>query len=171
MSSEHRPLMMRANRALGASLVEHNLIGIEVLEAANERLLELTGDENAESVSLLQILIHEKQALTEAQLISYQVEEMGLGLVDLSNYDQPYDLRKRIDIDACSASWSVPFDVEEGLHFIASAYYLSPAARSYWERQLETPILWFVTSVENITDFLRKLKLERENEGATPRPA
>jgi len=163
--------MMRANRALGASLVEHNLIGIEVLESANERLLELTGDENAESVSLLQILINEKQALTEAQLISYQVEEMGLGLVDLSNYDQPYDLRKRIDIDACFASWSVPFDVEEGLHFMASAYYLSPAARSYWERQLETPILWFVTSVENITDFLRKLKLERENEGAAPRPA
>ena len=138
---------------------------------ANERLLELTGDENAESVSLLQILIQEKQALTEAQLISYQVEEMGLGLVDLSNYDQPYDLRKRIDIDACFASWSVPFDVEEGLHFMASAYYLSPAARSYWERQLETPILWFVTSIENITDFLRKLKLERENESAAARPA
>ena len=165
MSSEHRPVMMRANRALGASLVEHNLISIEVLEAANERLLELMGDENAESVSLLQILVHEQQALTEAQLLSYQIEEMGLGMVDLSNYDQPYELRKRIDVGACYATWTVPFDIEEGMHFLASAYYLSPAARSYWERQLDTPILWFVTSSENLNDFLRKLKLERENEG------
>ena len=169
MASEHRPVMMRTNRALGASLVEHNLISIEVLEAANDRLLELMGDEKAEAVSLLQILIHEKQAITEAQLISYQVEEMGLGLVDLSNYDQPYDLRKKIDVHACFATWTVPFDVEEGMHFLASAYYLSPAARSYWERQLETPILWFVTSVENINDFLRKLQLERENEGVAVR--
>jgi hypothetical protein len=157
--------MMRANRALGASLVEHNLITIEVLEAANERLLELMADENAESVSLLQVLVNEKQALTEGQLLSYQNEEMGLGLVDLSNYDQPYELRKRIDIGACYATWTVPFDIEEGMHFLASAYYLSPAARSYWERFLDTPILWFVTSTENINDFLRKLKLERENEG------
>ena len=157
--------MMRANRALGASLVEHNLITIEVLEAANERLLELMADENAESVSLLDILIHEKQALTESQLLSYQVEEMGLGMVDLSNYDQPYELRKRLDIGACFATWTVPFDIEEGMHFLVSAYYLSPAARSYWDRSLETPILWFVTSTENISDFLRKLKLERDNEG------
>ena len=59
----------------------------------------------------------------------------------------------------------MPFDIEEGMHFHASAYYLSPAARSYWERQLSTPILWFVTSSENISDFLRKLQLERDNEG------
>ena len=169
MSSEHRPVMMRANRALGASLVEHNLISIEVLEAANERLLELMADENAESVSLLHVLVHEKQVVTEAQLLSYQVEEMGLGLVDLSNYDQPYELRKRIDVGACYATWTVPFDVEEGMHFLASAYYLSPAARSYWERQLETPILWFVTSTENLNDFLRKLKLERDGDSAPAR--
>lgn len=171
MASDHRPVMMRANRALAASLVEHNLISLEVLESANERLLELMADENAESVSLLHILLNEKQALTEVQLLSYQIEEMGLGMVDLSNYDQPYDLRKRIDIGACYATWTVPFDVEEGMHFLASAYYLSPAARSYWERQLETPILWFVTSAENLDDFLRKLKLERENEGVGLRPS
>ena len=147
--------MMRANRALGASLVEHNLISIEVLESANDRLLELMADENAESVSLLHVLVHEKQVVTEAQLLSYQVEEMGLGLVDLSNYDQPYELRKRIDVGACYATWTVPFDVEEGMHFLASAYYLSPAARSYWGRQLGTPILWFVTSTEDPHNFLR----------------
>lgn len=163
--SDNRPLMMRANRALGSSLVDHNLISIEALDEANERLLELTADENKEDVSLLQILVYEKQALSEEQVLSYQVEEMGLGLIDLSNYDQPYDLRKSLDIGACRATWSVPFDVEEGIHFVATAYYLSPAARSYWERQLETQIIWFVTSMENVGDFLRKLQIERDNEG------
>ncbi|MFT3831354.1 MAG: hypothetical protein QM691_16790 [Opitutaceae bacterium] len=167
--SDHRPLMMRANRALGSSLVDHNLITIEALDAANERLLELTADEKNEKVSLLHILVYEKQSLTEEQLLAYEVEEMGLGMVDLSNYDQPYDLRKKLDTDACTATWTVPFDVEEGTHFIATAYYLSPAVRSFWERQLETPILWFVTSMENINDFLRKLSLERENEGSNVR--
>lgn len=163
--TDHRPLMMRANRALGSSLVDHNLISIEALDAANERLLELTADENNTTASLLQILLYEKQSLTEEQLDSYQVEEMGLGMVDLANYDQPYDLRKKLDEGACQATWTVPFDFEEGVHFLATAYYLSPAARSYWERQLETPILWYITSMENIGDFLRKLQLERQNEG------
>jgi hypothetical protein len=158
--------MMRVNRALGSSLVDHNLITIEALDAANERLLELTADEKNENVSLLHILVYEKQSLTEEQLLTYEVEEMGLGMVDLSGYDQPYDLRKKLDMDACSATWTVPFDVEEGTHFLATAYYLSPAVRSFWERQLETPILWFATSMENIGDFLRKLQIERENEGS-----
>ena len=39
--SEHRTLLMRANRLLGAALVETNLVKIEDLGAANERLLEL----------------------------------------------------------------------------------------------------------------------------------
>ena len=34
MSKEQRPLLMRANRLLGASLVEHNLVKIEDLETA-----------------------------------------------------------------------------------------------------------------------------------------
>ncbi len=157
--------MMRANRALGSSLVEHNLITVEALDAANERLLELNANESNENVSLLHILVYEKQSLTEEQVLSYEVEEMGLGMVDLSNYDQPYDLRKKLELDACRATWTVPLDVEEGMHFLATAYYLSPAVRSYWERQLETPILWFVTSMENIGDFLRKLQIERDNEG------
>lgn len=157
---------MRSNRALGSSLVDHNLISIEALDAANERLLELTADEKNQNVSLLHILVYEQSALTEEQLLAYQVEEMGLGMIDLSCYDQPYDLRKKLDVDECVATWSVPFDVEEGVHFVATAYYLSPAVRSFWERQFDTPVLWFATSMENINDFMRKLTIERESEGS-----
>lgn len=166
MSSEHRPLMMRANRLLGASLVEHNLISVEVLEEANERLLELMSAEDAEAVSLLSILLNEKQALTESHLLQFETEELGLGLIDLSNYEQPDDLRKKTDVGACYATWSVPFDLEDGMYFIASAYYLSPAVRNYWEKQLDATIQWYATSTEVIDEFLRKLKIERENTAA-----
>jgi hypothetical protein len=161
--SEYRPLTMRANRLLGASLVEHNLLSFETLESANERLLELMNAESDEPVSLLSVLTGEMQALSEQQVLQFLVEEMGLGLVDLTHYDQPDDLRKKLDLGACWATWSVPFDREEDLHFVATAFYLSPAVRSYWEKEFDGPIQWFATSSEQISDFLRKLKIEREN--------
>jgi hypothetical protein len=39
MSPENRALLMRANRLLGAALVENNLVKVEDLEKANEKLL------------------------------------------------------------------------------------------------------------------------------------
>lgn len=166
--NEFRPLMMRSNRLLGASLVEHSLIKIETLEQANDRLLELMASADDVPVSLLQVLVVEKKAITEQQILNFLSEEMGLGVVDLTNYDQPDEVRKRIDPDACWATWSVPFDLEEGVHFVASAFYLSPAVRSYWEGELEGPIQWYATTAENISEFLTKLKIDRENiaEGA-----
>ena len=41
------------------------------------------------------------------------------------------EAKKGLDIDACWATWSVPFDQEEDFAFIATAYYLSPAVRTY----------------------------------------
>lgn len=163
--------MMRSNRLLGASLVEHSLISIETLEQANERLLEIMASADDGPVSLLSILVAEKKALTEQQILNFLNEEMGLGIVDLTNYEQLDELRKRIDPAACWATWSVPFDHEEGVNFVASAFYLSPAVRSYWESELSGPIQWYATSTENITDFLRKLQIDRENMAAGAKAA
>jgi len=38
-----KPLIMRANRLLGANLVEQELVSIDDLDEANERLAELIG--------------------------------------------------------------------------------------------------------------------------------
>jgi hypothetical protein len=169
--NEFRPLMMRSNRLLGASLVEHSLIKIEVLEQANERLLELMSSAEDMPVSILQILIVEKKALNEQQILNFLSEEMGLGVVDLANYDQPDEIRKRLELGACWATWTVPFDIEEGVNFVASAFYLSPAVRSYWEAELTGPIQWYATTTENISDFLSKLQLDRENMAAGEKAA
>ena len=43
MTPEYKSLLMRCNRLLGTALVEQNLVKLEDLEKANERLLEVIG--------------------------------------------------------------------------------------------------------------------------------
>ena len=106
LSPEHRSLLMRANRLLGASLVEANLVKIENLEAANERLLELISTGNYRKGSVLSILAYELQVVKEGDVLQYAVDEQGAGLVDLRSYDIPEDLRATTDLGACWATWS-----------------------------------------------------------------
>ncbi len=164
MMTEYRPLLMRANRLLGSALIEHNLVKFEDLEAANERLLEVAASGQVRQSSVLSILVYEKKVLKEEDVLHHVVDDHGVGVVDLRGYDVPDDLRKETDLDACWATWSVPFDREEDFHFVATAYYLSPAVRSYWEKRLGGQIIWQATTMEIIADFLDRVHAER-NEG------
>lgn len=157
MSKEHRPLLMRANRLLGAQLVEHNLVKIEDLETANEKLIEVVANGQPRQSTILGILAYDMKVLKEDEVLHHIVETEGVGLVDLRDYDVPDDSKKNLDLGACWATWSVPFDREEEFTFIATAYYLSPAVRNHWEKLLGTPILWFGTTLEGIADYLEKL--------------
>ena len=168
MASTQRTLLMRANRLLGANLVEANLVKIEDLEKANERLLEIAATDQARQATVLGILVYEMKVLREEDVLQHAVDGEAIGLVDLRHYDIPDDVKKAIDPAVCWATWSVPFDREEDFHFIATAYYLSPAVRTFWEKQLEGPILWFGTTLETIADYLEKLEAERA--AAPPAP-
>lgn len=159
--TEHKPLLMRCNRVLGASLVELNLVKIQDIEQANEKLLELVAKSQFRQCSLLAILAYELKVLREDDLLQHVVEMDGVGLVDLRDYEVPDESRKNLDVGACWATWSVPFDKEEEFFFVATAYYLSAAVRSFWEKQLGGPILWFGTTIENVAEYLEKLQTER----------
>jgi hypothetical protein len=167
MSTEHRQLLMRANRLLGAGLVETNLVKLEDLEKANERLLEIVSTDQPRQSTVLGILAYELKALREEDILQHCVDNEGLGLIDLRGYEVHDDVKKTIDLATCWATWSVPFDHDEDFHFIATAYYLSPAVRSFWEKQFTGPILWFGTTLEVIADYLEKLAAER---AAAPPP-
>ncbi|MEI7552397.1 MAG: hypothetical protein WCL24_08690 [Verrucomicrobiota bacterium] len=161
MLPEQRQLLMRANRLLGAGLVEANLVKIEDLEKANERLLEILGNEQPRESTVLGILAYELKVLREEDLLQYCVDNEGMGLVDLRAYEVHDDVKKAIDLPTCWATWSVPFDHDEDFNFIATAYYLSPAVRSFWEKKFTGPILWFGTTLEVVADYLEKLAIER----------
>lgn len=157
MSPENRSLLMRANRLFGAALVEHNLVKVEDLEKANERLLELIAQNLPRQATVLGVLAYEIKVIREEDVLQHIVETEGLGLVDLRSYDPPDELKKGLDMDACWATWSVPFDQEEDFMFIATAYYLSPAVRSYWEKRYNCPLLWFGTTLECISEHLDRI--------------
>lgn len=161
LSPEHRSLLMRANRLLGASMVEANLVKIDSLEAANERLLELIGSGDYRKGSVLSILAYELQVVKENDVIQHAMDDHGLGLVDLRAYETPDDFRAAIDIGACWATWSYPFDREEDVYFIATAYYMSPAVRTFWEKQFNGPIVWYATTLEMLSDSFEKLEASR----------
>lgn len=154
MSKEFRTLIMRANRLLGAQLVEHNLVKIEDLELANEKFIEVVSGDALRQTTILGILAYDMKVVKEDDVLHHIVESEGLGLVDLRDYDVPDESKKNLDVDACWATWSVPFDHEEEFFFVATAYYLSPAVRSFWEKELGGPILWFGTTLEGIAEYL-----------------
>lgn len=155
--------MMRCNRLLGSALIEHNLVKFEDLEAANERLLELSAQGDYRQASVLGILINEKKVLREEDMLQLAVEEMGLGAVDLRHYDVTDEIRKNLDVSMCWATWTVPYDQEEDFHFVATAYCFSQAVRTHWEKKLQGPIIWQVTSMEIIAEFLDRLQAERDS--------
>lgn len=157
LSTEHRSLLMNANRRLGAALVDQNLVKIEDLEAANERLLEIVATNQPRQSTVLGILAYEMKVLREEDVLTHLVESESVGLVDLREYDVSEDLKKTLNTGAAWATWSVPFDQEEDFTFIATAYYLSPAVRNYWEKQFPGPVLWFGTTLEGVADFLERM--------------
>lgn len=156
MTPEHRSLLMNANRRLGAVLLEHNLVKIADLEKANERLLEVIGSEQVRQTTVLGILAYEMKVVREEDILAHVVETEGLGLVDLQDYEVSEDLKKVINREACWATWSLPFDQEEDFTFIASAYYLSPSVRTYWQKQYPGQIVWYGTTMEAIANYLEK---------------
>lgn len=157
MSKEHRPLLMRANRLLGANLVDHNLVKIEDLERANEKLIEIVAAEQPRQSTILGILAYDMKVVKEDDVLHHIVESEGVGLVDLRDYEVTDEIKKLIEPGACWATWSVPFDREEEFTFVATAYYLSPAVRTYWEKQLGGQILWYGTTLEAIAAYLERV--------------
>ena len=157
----NKSLVMRANRLLGAQLVENNLIKIEDLEKANERLLEVLGGNMPRQISVLGILAFEHKVVREEDVLAHVADVEHIGLVDLTHYEIDDDFRAKIDIDAGWATWSVVIDREEDVTFIASAYYLSPAVRKFWEETIAGPILWYGATMESIADLLESVQKTR----------
>ena len=155
--AEIRSLLMRANRLLGASMVESNLITVDQLESANERLLELIATGAPRQCTLLGVLAYDLKFITEEDVLHHCVDEHNIGLVDLRSYEGSEELRAGLVFPACWATWTVPFDRDEDFTFVATAYYLSPAVRAFWEKQLGGQIVWYGATLDNIAESIERL--------------
>lgn len=159
-----KPLIMRSNRFLGASLVEHGLVSIDDLDEAHERLRELmASNANGSQVGLLAILVNEKQCLDENKLLEKIVEDYVLGLIDIRNVDYGDDLKKTLKPDECWATLTVPFDQVEDTWYLATACYMSSAVRSYWEDKIDGNIVWFASTIASLSEFLEAFETNAAN--------
>jgi hypothetical protein len=140
-----RSLFIRGNRALGMALVQAGLITQQSLDDANARLIDCVRSDKFRGSGLLPILAHDLKVLSETQLLQYQAEH-GAGLIDLESYQTR--IPPTTDIAACWATWTLPIDEREGIHFLASAYYLSQPARAYWEQTLGNNLVWYAASLK-----------------------
>lgn len=155
--AEIRSLLMRANRLLGASLVEANLVTLDQLESANEKLLDLIAEGPPRQCTLLGVLAYDLKVISEDDVLQHCVDEHGLGLIDLNAYEGSDEVRAKLNHAACWATWTLPFDRDEDFTLVASAYYLSPAVRTYWDKQLGGHVIWYGATLEAIADTLERL--------------
>ncbi len=155
---EYRPLILRSNRFLGSTLVNKNLIKVEDLENANQKLLEIVQADNLKGASLLNILFFNLRTVEESAVINSVLDEHHLGLIDLANYDLSNTAPADVDVDLCWATWTVPFDRVDKFTFLATAYYLSQPSIKAWEDKIQGPIIWYVSSLSSISNAIQILE-------------
>lgn len=155
---QHRALILRSNRFLGASLVDKGLVTAADLEAANEKFMEsIQSPESGKDSSILMTLVHDLKVLDENQLIEATVEEHSLGLVDLSFVDLPSLGSMNVDVDLCRATSTIPFDKVEDNYLLATTYYLSGPVLKYWEELYSGNVVWFGTSTLSLSRAFERL--------------
>jgi hypothetical protein len=154
-------LLLKANRLLGVGLVRQGLVTDDALEEANGIFLEALHGEQATRPSLLRVLLHETRALDEAQLLAHLVDDHGLGICQLSRYElEPYAAYRTTGLGPCRITASLPFDHVEGFTFIATAYYLSPPVRQFWENTVDGPVIWYGAAFQDIHEAIEELGAE-----------
>lgn len=165
---ERRPLILRSNRFLGSALLERNLIKVEDLEAANEKLLEHVQNGDMRAANLLNILLYDLKSIDESSLVEAVTEDENIGLIDLAHYDMAKFREINADIELCYATYTVPFDRVEDFTMVATAYYLSRPTVQYWEETIGGNIIWYICSVASIAEAIeRASQLSQDEELAT----
>lgn len=170
MHSGITSLVLKANRTLGAQLIDAGLIELPTLEAANQSFLVKRRAGSLIEASLLRILLYETQALREADLLNLQVVNHGLGSFQLDAYKLNEDFISTLDLDECQATWTLPFDFVGDVYFVATAYYLSPVVRQHWEERLGGHIVWSVHDLASIGNALEHLYAQRASSEAQAVP-
>jgi hypothetical protein len=156
---EHRPLILRSNRFLATVLLDKKLVTVEQLEAANEKLQEYVQIGDLRRANILHILMFEMQVLNEDLYLDTVIEQYGLGLIDLHGCQFRKFNDLKFDLTACWATWTVPFDLVDDFHLLATAFYPSQPAVKFWTDKYEgANVQWYVTSVRSLTSAFERLE-------------
>lgn len=156
---QHRALILRSNRFLGSSLVNHGLLSDSDLEVANEKFMEaIQSPERLKNASVLSILSHDLGQLDEARLLKHLVDEYSIGLIDLNYVELRLLPNTELDLSLCLATSTLPFDEVDGTYLVASCYYMSAPVVKHWEDLLGGKVIWYGTSIISMSRALERMQ-------------
>jgi hypothetical protein len=157
----HHQLFLRVNRTFGAALLDAKLVSSEALEKANGRILELLRSSEWRQASLLSILLAGVEGLKENALIQYQVENHELGLIDLTHINIEKSIDPTVDLAACWATRTLPYERQEEFVMLATNFYMSQAARAYWEGKYKgLQLVWSAAPSGSLAEALERLEVK-----------
>jgi hypothetical protein len=154
-------LAEQANRTLAAELATRKWARTETLEGAYRLWQERRAGDQSQASNLLGLLAQELKGLDEHAVLRQQMEADGIGLVDLRTCVVPTEIVPQLDLEVCRATWSVPFGRVGKFTFMATAYHLSAAVRTFWEDRLGGVVLWYGATLAGLADFLAKCATAR----------
>ncbi len=158
-----KALAYRANSSLGESLVKQRLAEEEMITKHGlPALREHLNQDNIKRACLLKILTWDLNLLNENKIIDHHVEDYNLGYCNLSSYEMDKSLLANFTLKECWATMSLPFDLLNGVFFVASCNYLSKEVVSHWEKRLCRDIVWFIIDLSSLTMILEKLEKEAD---------
>ena len=156
-----KALALRANIALGESLVKFRLAEEEMIaEQGLPTLRKYLDQGNIKQASLLKILSWDLNLVNEKMIIDHHIEDYSLGHCNLSNYEIDQSLLSNFTLNECWATMSLPFDLLEGVFFVASCSYLSKVVVAHWEKRLCRDIVWYIVDLSSLTMTLERLEKE-----------
>jgi len=160
----HKPLILRANRALGTSLVEVGLVSPQHLEVANEQLTELIQAGELKQASLLALLMRNTEELKESAIIDYQAQKLEKGLIDLENYNLERSFNFETNLAECWVTRTIPYDQQEEFVFMATNFYMSEPVIKFWEsKYADSTLIWSVASTVSMIDALERLEAKAKS--------
>ena len=161
----HRPLFLRVNRTLGAALLENKLVTPEGVEKANGRILELLKNSEWKQASLLNVLLAGVDSLKESALIQYQVDAYELGLINLTNINVERSVDHTLDLAACWATRTLPYERAEEFVMMATNFYMSEVVRQWWQEKFKgLQLVWSVCPSANLAEALERVEAKQSKE-------
>ena len=156
-SSPTKPKAEDGNQALAELLIVEKLVTPQAVEPLLKRLAaaRLTNDENAQPLTLVQLLADEQIAKLD-DVVSLLVDRSGLPYLPLSTYDVDRDAACLLPREFCFANCLVSFDLISRSVLIATANPFDMVTRSHAEGMLSYNVFWYVASPAEIYAALRR---------------
>lgn len=152
-----RDFVVRSNRSLATYLHEQDMLDLGNLDKVMDLFMDNVSNSDLRRATMLGLLIGHLNAIDEDDYIAHQVEQDKLGVIDLRLLESADTPLNGQSIDHCWATWSIPFDHEDGIWSVATAYFHSAPVREYWEKHLNGKVLWYATTMDSISDLLNRV--------------